>query len=284
MKQMLLLLFFLVLLTSCFNSSKPAPQQATLENFRLKNSIGDTLCYKRVFIDLTPDLDTLKAFSIWIITKDTLIDGDTLLVYEGTEYQESAEKIDTVPRRSLVKQDESGVSITDFNLGFLGKELSGGPLRSTKDLQKLRFNQIRATLLERAGIPSLRIVDSTDIFEDHIYVLSYPLYEGLRWWSRDLDNKWGHGAITKLCHGFDTIQHQGIAVPTVKTEFLTGEDIGIDDIFLYQWYDSLGIIKSVIDYGEMFFDSGEILNAREYYTRIPYSEVDLSTLKPYLKN
>lgn len=252
-----------------------------LQKFRIKNQIGDTLCYKRVLIDLAPDVDTLKAFSVWTITKDTVINNETLLIYEGIEYQESEGKIDTIPRRSLVKQDNRSVEVTDFNLGFLGKELIGGPLRSLKEIKTLRFSEIRGYLLQRAGFGSRNTISIEGPFEDHNYVLRYPLDEGFRWNTRDIDNKWEHLNIDKVCHGLDTIVHRGASIQTVKTELLSGETLDLDDLFFFQWYDEKGVVKSEIDFGAMEFSNGEILNAHEYYTRIPFSKVDLSTLKPY---
>lgn len=252
-----------------------------LQKFRLENRIGDTLCYKRAFWDLPIERDTIKAFSIWTISKDTIIDGETLLIFEGVEYQESTEKIDTVLRRTLVRHSRYGVEITEFNLGFLGRELLSGPLRSIDEYSKLTFNQIRTKTLQLKGYSPQRVVDSNDVFQDHLYVLTYPLSKGLRWDTRDTTNEWGHLNIPKICHGFDTIQYRGELVQTIKTEKLINEGLNIDDVYFYQWYDSLGIIKSYIDYGPLAPVDSKTYYPKELFERIPFSEVDLSTLKPY---
>lgn len=279
-KYIVFALLLPLLLSSCFSmiSYPEAPQRELF--FKLKNSVGDTLCYKRSLTGIFPDRDTIHGYSIWTITKDTAILLDTFLVYDGVEYLEGHGTIDTLFRKMLVKQDAYGVECFDLNLGYIDEILIGGPLRSTQELHKMSYNQLRTLFMPQSLRPTVKR-SSTGDFYDHQYVLQYPLKEQKRWQNRDEQNQWDHRVISKICHGYDTLLINGSRLQTLMTEVLLREQVTNKDLMLFQWYDTLGIYKELHGYGKFITKDDYEITPYEMFHRVHYSQVDLSSLRPY---
>lgn len=278
-KLRVLLILLPLILSSCFSllTDPVAPKRELF--FRLKNNIGDTLCYKRALSGSFPERDTIYGYSVWTIRTDTVILMDTFLIYEGTEYLEGFGTIDTIPRKMLVKHDEFGVECYDVDLGYAGDQLQSGPLRGNTKLNEMSYNQLIALFSGARNTPSK--ARNIYMFMDHQQILEYPLQVQGSWKNRDSDNLWGHRSVTKLCHGYDTIMFDGKEIETVMTELLLKEQVANKDLMLFQWYDTLGIVQELHGYGEFTTKDDYKLTPFETFKRIPYAQVNIGSLKPY---
>jgi len=288
MKRLLIILSVL-LISSCAPISKSEDKNSEsdyLSNFRITSSVGDTFYYRRDMLNVFEQGDTISGLAQWTISKDTLIEGKTWHIYDGIEYCESSGQIDTVLVRILAHQNENGLEVAQVS--DVGIESQFDVLRGSRDREISRtmtFEEIRYTLYNRK-LPISRSSDDYSDYQDYTYELAYPLTNGEKWNNRADDTPWKHHIVEKQCLGVDSILLDGIKTPTVKVEVLSGEAFDIDDIFFYQWYDSNGIVKSYLDFGEFVKhnEDGTIsttLHSYDYYIRISKSEMNVDELRPY---